>query len=157
MTKKLNLRELVEHMDFQIEEFSNYVNIQTGEVVSISNDILLKVEDDEIDLDNHPEWEHEMIHEAIDLLENDGDYIEVPSKYEINEYGIMEDFAFNVKPDKVSDKLSRAIQGRGAFRRFKDTIDELGVTEEWYKYKRERLKEMAIKWCQRNGIEYREE
>ena len=33
-----------------------------------------------------------------------------------------------------ADKLECAIQGRGAFRRFKDMVDRMGISQQWYDF-----------------------
>jgi hypothetical protein len=45
------------------------------------------------------------------------------------------------------------IRGCGAFRRFKDKIILLGVEDDWYKFKDEALKKIAVEWCETNEIE----
>ena len=47
-----------------------------------------------------------------------------------------------------------SIKGSGAFQRFKNKIHHYGIADEWYKYKDEALKELAIEWCEENEIEY---
>jgi hypothetical protein len=54
----------------------------------------------------------------------------------------------------VADRLSRAISGRGAFRRFKDEIIRLGVEKEWYAFEEDTHKRIAIRWCEENGLEW---
>lgn len=36
----------------------------------------------------------------------------------------------------------------------KDRIRRYNIEDEWYKYKEERLKELAIRWCEENEIDY---
>ncbi len=50
--------------------------------------------------------------------------------------------------------MCSAIKGRGAFRRFRDQIYRYEIEEDWYAYLDEALKQMAIDWCQENGIAY---
>jgi len=76
------------------------------------------------------------------------------SKYEINEYRIMEDFSKSIEDPRISEELSNAIKGRGAFRRFKDNIVRLGIADRWYNYKEEAFKRIAIEWCEDNNIDY---
>ncbi|MHC4632348.1 MAG: UPF0158 family protein, partial [Planctomycetota bacterium] len=45
-------------------------------------------------------------------------------------------------------------KGRGAFRRFNDAIRDYGIADDWYKYRDDALKEIAIEWCEENGIEF---
>lgn len=66
----------------------------------------------------------------------------------------MEEFCGSIKNDRVSNALYSSIQGRGAFRRFKDTIIRFGVEDDWYKFREEALKQIAIEWCEENEIMY---
>ena len=64
----------------------------------------------------------------------------------------MEDFCGSVKNDRVGNVLYSAINGRGAFRRFKDTISRFGMEDDWYTFREEALKNIAIEWCEDNDI-----
>ena len=78
----------------------------------------------------------------------------LPTQYEINEYQIMVDFIDKIDNDEIRNQLERLIQGKGAFRRFKDYCIEIGIIKKWYDYRNEIYKEIAIKWCKCNGLEY---
>lgn len=67
---------------------------------------------------------------------------------------MMERFAVGVTDAAASALLRRAIQGRGAFRYFKDSIHDLGLAQDWYAYRDRRYEEIAIAWCEAKGIEY---
>lgn len=84
------------------------------------------------------------------------DYLPLPTKFDIHEYSIMERFCRSREDDEMRDDLCDAIRGRGAFRRFKDSIHEHGIADDWYKYRDEALREIAIEWCEENGIPYTE-
>ncbi len=79
-------------------------------------------------------------------------YEPLPSKYDINEYEMMESFSYLMQKE-VKERLLRAINGRGAFRRFKDEIFELDVREDWFKYQELCLKEVAKSWSQELDFE----
>jgi hypothetical protein len=49
----------------------------------------------------------------------------------------MKDFCSTVKEPKIAQDLYRVISGKGAFRRFKDTIHRHSVEERWYKFRDE--------------------
>lgn len=66
----------------------------------------------------------------------------------------MEEFIWDLPEGEVQDKLERAIQGRGAFRRFKDMVYDLDIEQKWYDYEGESHKKIAIEWCKDNNIEY---
>ena len=85
--------------------------------------------------------------------DEDDDYIRLPDSYDINEYRMMENFVYSLPKGKNQTILYNAIQGRGAFRRFKDKLHEIGMANEWYKYRDQQYKEIALEWCEENDIE----
>jgi predicted nucleotidyltransferase len=62
-------------------------------------------------------------------------------------YGDMRDFVARVPDRRVADLLSRAIEGRGAFRRFKDSLFEFPeLRETWFRFHDVRMRRRAIEW-----------
>ncbi len=86
--------------------------------------------------------------------ENESDFLPFPSKYEVNEYQIMENFCYAQSKERVQDSLLDSIKGRGAFRRFRDTVDQFNLTEKWYAFQEQAFYEIAIEWCIDNEIAY---
>ena len=152
MAVTIKLKDIIEGMEFQTDEGSSHLNTTTGEVVYITDEEVRAAED-ETPLDQFPAWQHEAIRVAKDFLES-GDYLPLPTKFDIHEYRIMERFCSSVDDDEMRDGLFNAIRGRGAFRYFKDKIHEYGIADEWYKYRDDELREIAIAWCEENGIPY---
>lgn len=58
---------------------------------------------------------------------------------------------------EMADKLEHAIRGRGVFRRFKDTVDDIGIEQRWYDFEAQYYRKLAIDWCKTHGLEYVEE
>lgn len=153
MVIPIKLSDIIEAMDFQSEESSAYLNKQTGEIANVTEEEFQAAEDED-SLDDYPEWQIDNIKIAMEILDNEEDYIRLPSKYDIHEYEIMENFCHSIKDKKISEALCRAIKGKGAFGRFKNDIHKYELTEEWYEYKDNVLKEIAIEWCKKNQITY---
>jgi hypothetical protein len=151
-TLRVKLSDLIEGMDFQSDEQSSFLNLTTGEVVSITDEELRAAENDE-PLEDFPEWQHDAIRIAGEIRETDH-YLPLPDRFEIHEYRIMERFCLSVDDDDLRDDLSGAIRGRGAFRRFKDRVQAYGIAEEWYRYRDAALREIAMAWCEEHGIPY---
>lgn len=147
----VKLNEIIEGMDMLGFERVVLLHIKTGKVISVVESILRDAEEDERADDVEEELEL-----AYDIIDNDNHYLELPSEYEIHEYRMMEDFCYTIENEKEQDTLLRAISGKGAFRRFKDTIGYLGVDRDWYDYRYERYKQIAIRFCERNNLEYEE-
>lgn len=68
-------------------------------------------------------------------------------------YRDMEDFIALVPDRRAGDLLARAIAGRGAFRRFKDTLFEYPeLREAWFTFRDTRLERRAIEWLLDEGL-----
>ncbi len=93
---------------------------------------------DEIFLSNIGEYD-ELSEDEIDELFEESFIL--PTQYEINEYQIMVDFIDSIENPETKSNLQRLIQGKGAFRRFKDYCAEMDIIQEWYNYRDKRYKE----------------
>ncbi|HEY5870989.1 MAG TPA: UPF0158 family protein [Candidatus Tectomicrobia bacterium] len=152
--RRVKLADILEGMDFQSDEQTSFLNLTTGEVVAITDEELRAAESDAL-LEDFPDWQHDAIRIAKDIVETDH-YLPLPDRFEINEYRIMERFCLLVDDDDLRDDLCDAIRGRGAFRRFKDRVQACGIAEEWYRYRDAALREIAVAWCEAHGIPYTE-
>ena len=88
--KPVSLRDVVDALDMASDTLSSYLNRKTGEVVSLTEDIMMMAQDEE-DLYDVPEWAREEVRRAREVMDSD-DYIGLPGRYEIDEYRTMEDF-----------------------------------------------------------------
>ena len=52
----------------------------------------------------------------------------------------------------IADRLTRAIEGRGAFRRFRDAVDQLDLTERWYAFSGDRQLGRARQFLAEHGV-----
>jgi hypothetical protein len=152
MTTQITLTDIIEGLAFQSDDGSSSLNTTTGEVVYISDEELRAAEE-ETPLDHFPAWQHDAIRIAGEILETDH-YLPLPTKFDIHEYRIMERFCYAVDDENMRDDLCNAIRGRGAFRYFKDKIHEYGIADDWYTYRDDALQEIAMAWCEENGIPY---
>ena len=134
-------------------EHSAFLNRHTGELITLSGEELSAAEEDDDNIVEYPEWQQEMINKAKELISSD-DYLPLPSKYDINEYHIMEEFCCSVVDDEIKERLLDKIRSRGAFRRFKDAIHMNGIEEQWYRFRQEELEKIAIDWLEANQISY---
>lgn len=156
--KPVKLKDITDEMEMQTDEYHKYLNTEIGEIITVSSEELGIAEESEEDdeFTEYPDWQRDTIKEAVDILMswNNGKYIELPDKWDINEYDIMEDFCGSIRNDRISNALYLAIRGRGAFRRFKNLICKYGIEDSWYKFRGEAFEKIAIRWCQENQIVY---
>lgn len=78
----------------------------------------------------------------------------LPTKNDINEYEMMVEFADTIEDSKLQNQLYISLNGSGAFKRFKDTCINYDIIDDWYKFRDEKYKDIAINWCQENNIKY---
>ncbi len=64
----------------------------------------------------------------------------------------MEKFCLSLSDEKLREEMYYSIKGKGAFHRFKNNIYRYGLADEWYKYRDEYLKDLAVNWCKENGF-----
>lgn len=129
-------------IDMASDEWQQYLDIEEMEVVSALEDTF--GEDDE---ENQ---------ELADMIEEGWltRFFRLPSKFDIDEYHIMEEFIRSLPEGKAQDTLEGAIRGKGAFRRFKDSVQRFDMEEEWYAFLDAAHRKIAIEWCESQGFGY---
>jgi hypothetical protein len=90
------------------------------------------------------------------IVQMTGRFLRLPSKFDIHESQIMEDFALPVENDSLRDELLSAIHGRGAFRYFKDVMHRRGSKEDWFEFRNKALRQIALDWLEKRGVAYAE-
>jgi len=163
MAVVVSLRDLVDELQtLSSDESHVYLNKVTGKVISVTNDdfsIVENVDESEFaELDDNEggdsDLEQDFFSEVKRISLFDDDYLELPSKFDIHEYEIMERFSLSIPNRKIGDVLLDKIHGSGAFRRFKDTIYQYGIEKDWFKFRDEAYKEIAITWLQSHKFTY---
>jgi hypothetical protein len=149
-------KEIVDALEMQFEERPNYLDRQTGQVEMVFRDVLRLVEADD-SADMLPEWQQREFDIAEALFEDPDRFVRLPTQWDIHEWEIMREFAESVEPERLSRDLLQALQGKGAFRYFKDTLRRYRREQSWYDYRTGALREIAVDWCKENEIEYRED
>ncbi|MGU8014931.1 UPF0158 family protein [Streptococcus suis] len=81
-----------------------------------------------------------------------GRFVRLPTYYDFNPYTFIERYVYYLPDGDLSDRLSRAIRGRGAFRRFKSELERSDRLEDWYAFETQCYKELVLEWCQENKI-----
>jgi hypothetical protein len=69
-------------------------------------------------------------------------------------YQDMADFAEGITDERAGRRLARAIQGKGAFRRFKDELHEEypDLLPTWYAFRDARARRRAVQWLADNSL-----
>jgi len=99
-------------------------------------------------------WEVEALRVLLKIQAGPNRYAAVPKTDKRDAYGDMEEFIETVEPAQVRERLEVAIKGKGAFRRFRETL--LGYPEvrtAWFVFKGQRIRARLAGWLSDCGIE----
>jgi len=126
----VNLEELAEVIESGLGEGGGLIDLDTGEVWPASAiEYAQDAEDDPPDLDAPGRW------------------LDVPAEGSAEGYRDMELFIAGVADPDRTDRLRIAVDGKGAFRRFKDVVARWPDEEErWYRFSEERRRGRARQW-----------
>ncbi len=135
---KVKLSDIIEAIEMTSQDSEYFLDKETGKIIWCNAEVMEKDELEEVGeyLDEH-------------------DCCRLPTSYEIHDYSIMTEFTQNLSGENF-DKLTVALRGRGAYRNFRNTIRYLGIEQQWYAYRDNAYKRIAIEWCNDNNIEYEE-
>ena len=116
-------------------ENSYYLNTLTGEVVFLSEFTETAEERDK----------------RLEEIETSDDYIPIERIPSHEAYQWMEDFVAEIVTPQdalAAEKLSIALMGKGAFRRFKDVLHHVGDdwVQTWYRWRDDQLKKAMKEW-----------
>jgi len=111
-----------------------YLNTQTGEVIFFS------------EFDDDSDEREQQLEEMEDSL-----YIPIERIPTHEAYQWMKDFVAEIvapKDEQVAEKLSIALMGKGAFRRFKDVLHGVGDewVQAWYYWRDDHLHKAMQEW-----------
>ena len=169
---RVDLDGLVDAFQVGSMEMTAYLDLVTGQVVWITDEVQQALETIEESLPQgsessevttleamaeqlHPAWMVEAILEA-DLVarELETRFVEVPKSDSRESYRYMQDFILTVDSPHLQERLWEGIQGRGAFRRFKDIlVDHPDERARWFDYEARRTREEVLDWLAAEGIE----
>ena len=76
----------------------------------------------------------------------------LPTKFDVHEWAIMEDFSRSVESGRIRDDLLNAIHGAGAFRNFKYTLRRHRIESAWFAFRAAALRQIAIDWCEEHQV-----
>jgi hypothetical protein len=151
MPAGVRLNDIIDALEMQIEESSSFLDCDTGRVETVSDALLQRADagdDEESDL---PEWQKEEWELAKQIVSTNR-FQQLPTKFDVHEWAIMQDFARSVESDVIREDLLRAIHGSGAFRNFKETIRRHGIEPAWFAFRAGALRQIALDWCEENQI-----
>ena len=114
------LKQVIQAIEEANEVFTSFWDTKTGKTVYLADPLMTDMTEEDkalaAEMENTPER-----------------FLRFPTKYEIHQYRMMEDFIDQLSSGKVQEELAYAIRGKGAFRRFKQSCaitgwNSVGIT-----------------------------
>ncbi|MBN1660735.1 MAG: hypothetical protein JXA93_20230 [Anaerolineae bacterium] len=169
---QVDLAELTMAFEDASLENSYFLDLETGKVIWISGDTSRELESiyeeadepgvgEPVDLarvlqdDGVPVWQQQLLLEADQVERLYGTrYIRVPEADSHEAYRDMEAFISTVRDERLQNRLWQAIDGRGAFGRFKDVIaGDYREQKRWYAFRDAQIDARIVAWLEEEGIE----
>jgi hypothetical protein len=157
MPAEVKLDLIIEALEMADESISSYLDVETGEVRSVTEEEFDLAEDPQTAIEELPDWQREAVKLARSIQEQVGKrYLALPDKFDVHEWAIMDRFSETLKDARLRNDFRGGIRGAGAFRLFKRLLTEYNLWDAWNRFKEVELRHMAIQWCEESGITFRQ-
>jgi len=157
MAAEVELDVIIEALEMADDSISSYLDVETGEVHSITEEEFDLAEDPQTAIEDLPNWQREAVTLARSIQKQDGKrYMALPEKFDVHELAMMDRFSMTLRDAQMRNDFHGGIRGAGAFRLFKHLLTEYDLWDAWNRFKQVELRQMAIEWCKENGITYRQ-
>ena len=157
MATEVKLDVIIEALETADDSISSYLDVETGEVHSITEEEFDFAEDPETDVEELPDWQREAVKLARSIQQQEGKrYLALPTKFDVHEWAIMDRFSMTLRDAQIRNDFHDGIRGAGAFRLFKHLLTEYNLWDAWNQFKQAELQQMAIQWCKENSITFRQ-
>lgn len=165
--KKLNidLDEVQMAMeDILRDAFDYFLDIETGDVIILSEDIISRarsvlqesMDDDMTDYEevifdeeqDIPDWMEDEVELALDIFLNEPErYRRIPERSPNSGFSAMRDFASTLENVSLRNTLENALNGKGAFRGFKDALEQYPKERKlWYGFNAKSARKEIRQW-----------
>lgn len=132
----LNWSDLETAFERNSPEMSSFLNLESGEVLML--------------VEGNPDDDRKR-NAALSMPEI---FLAIDPASSREQYRWMERFVASVEDETLQERLIIAIDGKGAFRRFKDVLLHYpGERERWFSYRSDLLHAFINAWLAENGIE----
>jgi len=164
---KINQSDLETAFELGTNDATAYLDSEKGAVLIIEETTVAWIEDlvtDQETLDDvhemlmdNPELSPTDRAQLLEAAQVDWDtvhrYRQIPQQDSHAGYGDMADFIASLEDDRAREVLAVAIQGSGAFRRFKDALARNPDLEaSWYTFRDARTLERLLEWLEEEEI-----
>lgn len=161
--------------DVARDAFDYFLDLETGEVIPLSDEVVRQLKarlcDDWIDeiegdmgdieyieFDEEPEipdWMTDEMEVMLEiLLDESGRYVRIPERENRIAYQSMKNFIDMIQDPLLKAELLSALNGKGAFRKFKETLVRFPKERKrWHGFNAKAVKKEISEWLKSLGVE----
>ena len=111
MPATVRLNDIVDALEMQFDESSSFLDRDTGQVETVSHVLLREAEESgDAEEPELPTWQKQEWEAAKRIVSTDH-FQKLPTKFEVHEWAIMQDFSRSVESDRIREDLLHAIHG----------------------------------------------
>src|SRR3974377_861096 len=123
MPARVKLEAIIEALEFTSDSTSSYLDLETGEVLTLTEEEFSHADDPPGADEDLPEWQREQVELARRIQQQGQRYLQLPSQFDINKWDWRQRFSETLQNPQLRDDFMAAIHGAGAFRNFKRLVD----------------------------------
>ncbi len=167
--QKLRINRINFETAFELSSYETtaYLDMETGAVIFVEDYVADQLEELLADIDSEDieavlQAQTDMAdidrQQLLDVARIEGDvdnrYRVIPKQDSHDGYRDMQEYIWSLEDEHLRELLEVAIQGSGAFRRFKDVLSRyLEAQEIWFRFRDEREKRRMSDWLASQGVE----
>ncbi len=154
--KRLNIDIMEVAAAMESERLVNeyFLDTETGDVIIIPEELNWAASESDVDPDEIPEWEQELLTIARAVESGSSRYVCIPEVEAYEIYELMQQFVSNREDEELQRLLWVALDGKGAFGRFRRVLGEYPEErDEWHHGKDEAMRTLAQQWLTSLDIE----
>jgi hypothetical protein len=167
--RKLKINRIGFETAFELSSYETtaYLDTETGAVIFVEDYVVDQMEellagedseDVEVVLQAQTDLADIDCQQLLNAARVEGDaenrYRMIPKQDSGDGYRDMQEFIWSLEDEHLRELLEVAIQGSGAFRRFKDALYRYPEAQEnWFKFRDEREQQRMVDWLESEGIE----
>ncbi len=168
--RKLKINRIDFETAFELSSYETtaYLDTETGAVIFVEDYVadqlgeLFADEDSAEDIESLVQAQTDLSdidrQQLLDAAKIEGDadnrYRMIPKQDSRDGYRDMQEYIWSLEDEHLRELLEVAIQGSGAFRRFKDALYRYPEAQEnWFKFRDEREQRRMVDWLESEDIE----
>jgi hypothetical protein len=114
MAAEVELDVIIEALEMADDSISSYLDVETGEVHSITEEEFDLAEDPQTAIEDLPNWQREAVTLARRIQkQEDKRYMALPDKFDVHEWAMMDRFSMTLRDAQMRNDFHDGIRGAG--------------------------------------------